>query len=205
MSVIQRSLNALEDVERFVVGCLREQVENFSAFDEELGRSSLLGHGESQLQQIVLDRSCIASHVNQVVQSSATAQRHHYFFVEACPRRVEDGHYSISSIAITYLFDLILSSAQVNLILAIIAPCIFYSLLANLYADHLYLGHLLADGDADGADAAAQIEHYIALLDCTDDVRVEYLAHVQVYLQEGCGRDAEDMVEDAFLVVGSTP
>ena len=202
---MQRSLNALEDVERFVVGSLREQVENLGAFDEELRCSPLFSHGERQLQEVVLNRSSIAGHVDQVVQSSATAQRHHHFLVEARPRRVENGHYSISSVAIAYFFDLILSSAKVDLVFAIITPCVFDSLLANLYTDYLYFWHFLADGDSDGAYSAAQVEHYIALLDCVDDVRVQHLAHVQVYLQEGSGGHTEDVIEDALLVVGSSP
>ena len=64
MSIMQRSLNALEDVERFVVGGLREQVKNLGAFDEELGRSPLLSHGERQLQEVVLNRSSIAGNVD---------------------------------------------------------------------------------------------------------------------------------------------
>ena len=92
-----------------------------------------------------------------------------------------------------------------NLVFAIITPCVFDSLLTNLYPDYLYFWHFLADGDSDGAYPAAQVKHYIALLDCVDDVRVQHLAHVQVYLQEGSGRDTEDVIEDALLVVGSSP
>lgn len=49
------------------MGCLWEEVENFGAFDDEFRGSTLLGHGEGQLQQIVLNGSRIAGHVNQIV------------------------------------------------------------------------------------------------------------------------------------------
>lgn len=92
-----------------------------------------------------------------------------------------------------------------NFVFAIIAPRILHGLLANLNADHLYLRHFLANRDANSAYTAAQVENHIALFHCVDDVGVEYFAHVQVDLQKSSGRNTENVVEDAFLVVRGTP
>jgi hypothetical protein len=178
-----------------------EEVEALHGLHHELRRSPFVSDRQSQLQQVVLDGSGVAGHVDQVVQAAAPAQRNHDVPAEPGPRRVEDGDYPVASEAVAHLLDLVLGPAQQDLVVGIVVAGVLDGFGANLYSDDLEVGHFAADGDADGADAAAEVQHHVALLHRFDDLRVEHFAHVDVDLQEGGGRHSEEVVADAFVVV----
>jgi hypothetical protein len=129
-----RSLSALHDVECLVVVGEREEIESLHILHDKLGSASLVGHGKRQLQQVVLDGACIASHVDEVVESSAAPKGHHHILIEARTRRVQYGNDALPSESVTYLLYLILSAAEQHLVIGVVMPRILHSLFTYLNA-----------------------------------------------------------------------
>ena len=113
-----------------------EEIESFHLFDDELGSFPLFSHGEGELQEVVLDGSSVAGNVDDVIESSASSQSDHDFFVEACPRWIEYGYNFIPSILVADLLDQIFSSAQMHFIGLGVLLGVFHCFLADLDSDH---------------------------------------------------------------------
>lgn len=88
-----------------------------------------------------------------------------------------------------------------NLIIGVVLLCVLNCFLANLNANYLHIWQFLLNGDTYCANATSKIQNHITIHDCLDDLRVKNFAHIDVDLEEGCGRYLEDMIENPLLVV----
>ena len=132
-----------------------EQVVPLHLPDAELRGPPLLGGRQAQLEQVVLDSSGIAGHVDDVVQSPASSQGLNDLFVEPCPGRVEDSHDLIASMLVTDLFYEVLRPAQVHLVGRGILLSVLNSLWTYLHPNYFDLGELVLYCDSNGAYSAA--------------------------------------------------
>jgi len=102
-----------------------------------------------------LNGSCIASYVNNVVQTSATSESHHHFLVETCTGRIQNSYNFISSVFIAYALYKLLCSPKLNLIVLRVLLGILHSLFVDLDSNDLHIRNFILNGNADGADSTS--------------------------------------------------
>lgn len=89
---------------------LREQVEPEHLLYYEFRGFALVCDGKGELQQVVLDRTGAARHVDYVIEAAASAQGGCDVFADSCARWVEDTDDAVTSESLGYRFYPVLDS-----------------------------------------------------------------------------------------------
>lgn len=144
-----------EVVQSLKVFGLREQIETEHFCYDKLRCFPFVCHRQSHLQKVILYGWRTTGNVDDVIESTASPQGHHYVFGYACPWRVQNAHNPLASEFLGYLLDGILDFPEHDLIFLVILLGVRYGFSTTLHSNNLDALHFVLDTYPDCADATA--------------------------------------------------
>lgn len=152
------------------------------------------------MEKIVLNGLCIASHINNIIESSCSSQCNKDFFVKSSSWGIKHCDDSFPSVLLAYSLDMILSPSKINFIIGAVYFRILNRLLAYLNTNNLDIRQSVFNRNSYSSNSWTEVQDNIAITHCFNDLLIQDFTHGDIDLQKSWRWNSEQVIKYFLLI-----